>query len=289
MDAAIFLEVQEVSSYDLLKVHMKTIKMTEKVMGQIAFFLILGMNFLGEVACTSSNGSLSESRPILTLGLSADYPPFEFNQDGKIVGFDVDLAQEVARRLGYDLSIQDMDFSVLIPSIQNGRIDFAMSGMTITEIRKKNVDFSDVYFKSGFALILKKESQFSKEEDFKGKKIGVQLGTTMEKFAQLKAQIYPDLKVVALGKNSILIQELKSERLFGVLVEESQATEFVKANSSLKSFVLGSRGDGYAIVFPKDPVVGRVEFLKEKFNAELKNLRKNGKMRELRLKWLGKK
>ena len=90
---------------------------------------------------------------ILRLGLSADYPPFEFKKDGRVVGFDVELAEELAKDLGYSLEIQDMDFSALIPSLTSGRVDFVMSGMAVNEERKKNIDFSDIYYTGKFAVI----------------------------------------------------------------------------------------------------------------------------------------
>src|SRR4051812_42225136 len=85
------------------------------------------------LAIQGCSGSAKQEQKILRLGLSADYPPFEFKQDGKVVGFDVDLATELAQELGFSLEIQDMDFSALIPSLNSGRVDFVMSGMAINE------------------------------------------------------------------------------------------------------------------------------------------------------------
>src|SRR4051812_47325674 len=96
---------------------------------------------LGLSACTAGNLGVGEKT--LVMGFSADYPPFEFKKNGEVVGLDIDVAREVAQALGFSLVLQDMDFSALIPALQSGRIDFAMSGMTLNEERKKNVDFSD--------------------------------------------------------------------------------------------------------------------------------------------------
>nr|6Y16_A Chain A, Amino acid ABC transporter, periplasmic amino acid-binding protein,Amino acid ABC transporter, periplasmic amino acid-binding protein [Thermotoga maritima MSB8]6Y16_B Chain B, Amino acid ABC transporter, periplasmic amino acid-binding protein,Amino acid ABC transporter, periplasmic amino acid-binding protein [Thermotoga maritima MSB8] len=91
-----------------------------------------------------------KSRGYLLVGLSADFPPFEFvDENGNIVGFDVDLAKEIARRLGVELKIVDMTFDGLIPSLLTKKIDVIISGMTITEERKKVVAFSDPYFDAG--------------------------------------------------------------------------------------------------------------------------------------------
>ena len=133
----------------------------------------------GQASVDPKKDQLKPESTELILGLCADYPPFEFKKSGEIVGFDVDVAQEISKELGYPLSIQDMDFSALVPALQSGRIDFVMSGMTVTDERKKNLDFSDPYFSSKFALVLPKESSFSQESDFEDKRVGAQLGSTM--------------------------------------------------------------------------------------------------------------
>ena len=239
------------------------------------------------VACNSSSQVKESHAPILVMGLSADYPPFEFKKNGEVVGLDIDIAREVAQEMGATLSIEDMDFSGLIPAMHSGRIDFIMSGLTITDDRKKNVDFSDIYFTSSFALIIPQESSLSKIEEFQGKKLGAQLGTTMEKFLKdLASAQYRNLKVVALGKNPVLIQELKSGRLDGIVVEEAQAASFVKANPSLKQVLLaGAQGDGYAVAFAKNSP--KAEQIKKKFNEVIAKLKSSKKMDELKLKWLG--
>jgi polar amino acid transport system substrate-binding protein len=271
----------------------------------------------GLLACTQNHSTQSQStsgkttqnvgsEKTLKMGLSADYPPFEFKKNGEVVGFDVDVAQAVARELGYTLSIQDMDFSSIIPSLQSGQIDFAMAGMTVTEERKKNMEFSDTYFTSSFALIVPRSDAntgvntntgaggnanagvVSKDlsktlADLSGKKIGVQLGTTMEKFAKEKAKQDPSIQVVSLGKYPLLIEELKSGRLQGVVSEDVQAAAFVQANPVLTYLALASTGDGYAIAFQKDKGIE----LKNSFNQTLKKLQDSGVLDQIRSKWLG--
>ena len=247
--------------------------------------LTVGFFFSGLVlfqwGCTRTDSKVDNA---LVMGLCADYPPFEFKKNGEFAGFDIDLAHEIARKLGYTLKIQDLDFSALIPSLQSGRVDFVMSGMTISEERKKNIEFSEVYFLSSFALIVPQASPFLAENQFQGKRVGVQLGSTMEKFAKEMSKDYSDMKIVALGKNPVLIQELKSGRLDGVLSEEVQARAFVEANPSLKFAPLSRHsGDGYAIAFPKGE---KAVQLREKMNLALSDLRKSGKLEEIKTRWM---
>lgn len=238
------------------------------------------------VGCSRSDQSTHEAERSLVLGLSADYPPFEFKKNGEIVGLDVDIARAIAKDLNMSLSIQDMDFSALIPSLQSGRIDFVMSGMTITEERKKNIDFSQIYYTASFAIVVDQASEFAKEDDLQNKRVGAQLGSTMEKYAREKAKTFSGMQIVALAKNPMLIQELKSGRIDGVLSEEVQAISFVEANPSLKQVRLGGSGDGYAVAFAKGNVKSAA--LKEKMNRSLEKLKASGELDQIKMKWLGK-
>ncbi len=238
------------------------------------------------IGCTKQ--SLEINTPLsLEMGLSADYPPFEFKKNGQIMGFDVDLAQEISKELGYPLSIKDMDFSSLIPALQSGRIDFIMSGLSATEERRKNMDFSHPYFINALALVVPIDSLFHREEDFQNKKIGAQLGSTMEKFAKETASHSLNMQVIALGKNPLLIQELKSGRLDGIIFETVQAFAFVQANPALKVIPLKS-GDSYnenMVAFSKSN--HKHPQLKEQFNLALEKLKNNGTLEKIKSKWIG--
>jgi polar amino acid transport system substrate-binding protein len=161
-----------------------------------------------------------------------------------------------------------------------------MSGMTMTEERKKNVDFSHLYFTASFAILVDQASPFAKEQDLQGKKVGAQLGSTMEKYAREKAKTFSGMQIVALSKNPMLIQELKSGRIDGVISEEVQATSFIEANPSLKQVRLSASGDGYAIAFAKSN--SKSAALREKVNAALEKLKASGELDQIKTKWLGK-
>jgi ABC-type amino acid transport substrate-binding protein len=231
------------------------------------------------------------------MGVSPDYPPFEFSKGGTTVGYDIDLAQALAKEAGVSLVIQDLDFSSLIPSLQSGRIDFAMSSISANEERKKNVDFSDPYFLSSFALLTREDGSVVQESDLPGKIVGVQLGSTMEKHAKILKERHPGMEVVSLSRNPILIQELKSKRLDGVLVEDLQAAAFVVANPHLKFVSLSNSGDGYSIAFRKQKNLPKTASegsflhapLRDRMNAALKKLKADGTLDELKNKWLLKK
>jgi ABC-type amino acid transport substrate-binding protein len=247
------------------------------------------------ISCQSShNQSASETndqKPTLIMGTSADYPPFEFRKDGKVAGLDIDIAQEIAKQLGYTLKIQDTEFSSLIPSLQSGKVDFVMSGMSATEERKKNVLFSTTYYNNSFAFMTTKNSPIHGEADFTGKKIGVQLGSTMEKVAKEKAKsdsFNTKFKLISLGKNAILMEELKAGRLDGVIIEETQAKAFGKIHSTLTFNKLPewnpNLSEGYAIAFNKNSL--EASGLLEKFEKALKTLKTEEKLKKIEERWL---
>lgn len=172
----------------------------------------------------------------LVLGTSADYPPYEFHRsvNGKdeIVGFDIEIAKQIAKDLGVELEIKDMKFDGLLAALDQGNIDMIVSGMTPTEERKKNVDFSDVYYTAVQTVIERAadKEKFKTAADFKGKKVGVQKGAIQEEIA--KKQL-PDAQAVALPKISDLVLSLKNNRVDAVLLESPVATSNLKANTDL--------------------------------------------------------
>lgn len=148
----------------------------------------------------------------LVVGTSADYPPYEFHKevDGKdqIVGFDISIAKSLAEDLGVELQINDMDFDGLLIALQAGKVDMVFAGMTPTDERKENADFSDIYYTAQHGVIVRKgeEGKIKSIDDLKDKKIGVQKGSIQERLANEKI---PDAQKKALGKVTDLVLDLK--------------------------------------------------------------------------------
>ena len=141
-------------------------------------------------ACSSSNSTKTKSQELkdkgkIVLGVSPDYPPYEFltteNGNKKVVGADIYLAEQVAKKLGVQVEIQQMAFDSLIAALNANKVDMVISGVNPTEERKKAVDFSDVYYTSKGIFVVNKDSEEIKSvADLKNKKIGVQKGSTYE-------------------------------------------------------------------------------------------------------------
>ncbi|WP_027339017.1 basic amino acid ABC transporter substrate-binding protein [Halonatronum saccharophilum] len=147
-------------------------------------FLSLLMFAVLVVGCSNQEGTTWENvqENGLRVGMDAAYRPFEFyDEDGEITGFDADLIREIGDRLDVDIVLQDVSFDGIIPGLQAGEYDLIISAMTITEERAQAVNFSDPYFNAGQVIaVLEDNDTINNEGDLKGKRVGVQLGTTAD-------------------------------------------------------------------------------------------------------------
>lgn len=248
-----------------------------------AFTMILLTGVLS--ACGKSENAKADNKKTLVMATSADYPPFEYVETGKsdeIIGFDVDLAKAIAGKLGYELEVKDTDFGGLIQSLKSGQADFVLAGMTPTEERKKNVDFSDIYYTASHMIVSKKDSEIETLEDLKGKTVGVQLGSIQEGKAD---EIKETVAITVENRNRIpeLIQEIKAGRFDAAIIEDTVAKGFFENDKELVGFTISDDPEeaGSAIAFPKNSE------LTEKFNKELQKMKENGELQELVVKWFG--
>ncbi|MGN7469928.1 transporter substrate-binding domain-containing protein [Brevibacillus sp. SAFN-007a] len=220
----------------------------------------------------------------LVMATSADYKPYEFHDltSGKdeIVGFDIDIANYIAKELGYEIQITDMNFDGLVPALQANRADFVMAGMTPTPEREKNVDFSAIYYDAKNTIVSRKESNLTKPEQLAGKKIAVQLGSIQEEAAQELAKTVQGLQVTSLNKLGEIVEEVKTGRVDAAIIEDTVAKGFVQSNPGLQfTTIETNETNGAAIAFPKgSPHV-------EKFNEVIKKMQENGEMDKLIQKW----
>ncbi len=231
----------------------------------------------------ASNGDTKESKETLVMGTSADYPPFEYIDSSKgddIIGFDVDIANYIADELGYTIEIKDMDFSGLITALSSERVDFVLAGMTPTEERKENVDFSEIYYTANHMIVSSASNKITAPEELEGKKVGVQLGSIQEDKANEIKDGGVGMEIITLNRIPELIQELKSGRYDAIVIEDTVANGYLKSNDDLSGENLPNTEEaGSAVAFPKDSE------LTEEFNNVIKEMKENGKMDELIEKW----
>lgn len=191
------------------------------------------------ISCTSSENTLEKikNNGELILGTSADYPPYEFpiiNSDGSesILGFDISIAEEIAKDLGVKLTIKNLDFSGLLDALNSGNVDLILSGITPTEERKQSIDFSDIYYtaKNVVVTLNKNENSIKSIEDLKNLNIGVQIGSIQDRIAQEKLT---DSKIKSLLRVPELILELLSGKVDAIVIENPVAEQYVKNNPEL--------------------------------------------------------
>ncbi|MEF2967224.1 transporter substrate-binding domain-containing protein [Paenibacillus sp. M1] len=171
-----------------------------------------------------SNGGAGKK---LILGLSADFPPYEFRDSkGEIVGFDVEIAKEIAKDLGAELEIKDMLFDSLLNELESGRIDLVISGLSPTPERAEQVDLSKIYYKAEQAVVTVTENKdkYATMESLEGVKIGVQKSSIQEDIAKEIA----GAKLTSLGKISDIIMQLQTGRVDAAIIEGPVAESFVK-------------------------------------------------------------
>ncbi|WP_141431765.1 transporter substrate-binding domain-containing protein [Bacillus sp. 03113] len=253
----------------------------------VSISLIVCFLFGVLTACGTKDQSADKSdKKVLTMGTSAEYPPFEYVDTSKgedIIGFDIDLAKAIASKLGYEVKVQDMDFNGLIPALEAKKIDFVLAGMTPTEKRKQSVDFSEVYYTAHHMIVSKKESNIKSVEDLNGKTVGVQLTSIQEDKAKELAKSI-NLKIENRNRIPELIQDIKTGRFDAAIIEDLVAKGFLEKNKDLTGVTIaGSEEEaGSAMAFPKGSK------LTEDFNNELKKMKENGELDKLIVKWFGK-
>ena len=258
--------------------------MKKLLMKKLLLFITSIITVFTLTACSSSNSTKTKSQELkdkgkIVLGVSPDYPPYEFltteNGNKKVVGADIYLAEQVAKKLGVQVEIQEMAFDSLIAALNANKVDMVISGVNPTEERKKAVDFSDVYYTSKGIFVVNKDSQEIKSvDDLKNKKIGVQKGSTYETYA--KEQLKMDEKnIQALTDVPSLLQDLKNKKIDVVLIPDDVAKIAMNKYTDIKISKFTAENDpeatGMAIAFKKGKDNSNKELL-EKVNAVIKEI-----------------
>mgnify|MGYP002625571651 CR=1 FL=1 len=218
--------------------------------------------------------SCSKSSQVVKMGTNAAFPPFEYTEGTEVVGFDVTVSNLIARDYGKQLQVVDMSFDGLIAALQAGSIDFIAAGMTATEERRKNVDFSEPYYSSKQTIIVRSDTNtVSSVKDLAGKSIGVQSGTTGEIYATEEVE-KASVKSFKTGIDASLA--LKNGAIDSIILDELPAKEIVRRNPELKIIDDDFFTDEYAIAVKK----GNTELLNS-INKTIQTIKENGTYQKL--------
>ena len=209
----------------------------------------------------------------LTMATNATFPPYEMTTDtGAFEGIDVDTAQAIAEKLGLELQIDDMEFDAALLSVQQGKADIVMAGVTVTDERKAVMDFSGSYATGIQSIIVPEGSDIATPDDLAGKKIGTQRGTTGYIYC---SDDFGDENVVAYDSGLTAVQALNNGQVDAVVIDNAPAQEYVAANPGLVILDTSYAEEDYAIGMAKGSA------LEDAINAALEELKADGTLQSI--------
>ncbi|GAA4089019.1 transporter substrate-binding domain-containing protein [Streptomyces shaanxiensis] len=218
----------------------------------------------------------------LTTCTHLPYPPFQSEIGGKVQGFDVSLIDLVAKDLGVKQEILDTPFENFKTGafLNSGECDLAAAGMTITEERKKNVDFSDPYFEATQAVLVDKKSGISSFADLEGKKVGAQAQTTGEDYAKSKG-----LDPVSFESSDAVLNGLRTGQVQAVVIDYPVVQGWLKDKANAAAFEVAEQvntGEQYGVTVKKGN-----DKLREAINKAINDAKADGTYKKLYEQWIG--
>lgn len=253
---------------------------------------IFGILGLTRPASAASDTSLArvKAKGTLVMGTSPNYPPYEFqiNQHGqsKIVGMDVEIGKQIAKDLGVKLVIKKLSFDSLLPALTTGKVDMILSGMSPTPARRKNVDFTDIYYTEGESILINKTdgAKYKTKANLAGQKVAAETGTLQ--YNLIKQQM-PNAQLTGMSSAANLILALKTHKVAAVVKGTASATAYAKNDPSLMAinghFKTSSAQAGNAIALKKGS-----PSLKNAINRSLTKIKKHHWIEQRYLKTAGK-
>ncbi len=214
----------------------------------------------------------------ITVGTSADFPPFEYIENGQFVGFDMDLMREIAKLAGFELKFVDMSFDSLIPALRAGQVDVVAAAMTITDERKQVVDFSTPYWTADQSIIVKADSDLTITVLHQKGRIGVQTGTTGDLWCTdnlVGKGLLLEKNLKRYDTFVLALSDLLNGNIDAIVLDSPVANRFA-AIKPVKVVGIIVTGEQYGIAVKK----GNKELL-DKINSAIKVLNETGKMAEL--------
>ncbi len=239
------------------------------------------------VACGSGDTAQDEAtdtkeKKVLNVGTEATFIPFEFIDKGEVTGFDVDLLNAVAEEAGYEVKIENTGWDAMFAGLQSKQLDIGMAGITINEDRLETYDFSDPYFESISMIAFKEGTEINSAADLKGKKIGVQNGTTGQFSAEdVVGENSPNISKYETA--ALMFQALLSNNVEVVVTDKAVAEEYRTKYPDSNIVTITDEDtfapEYYGIAFPKGSE------LVDDFNEALHTVLENGKYEEIFKKW----
>ena len=247
----------------------------------LACFMIFAL-----VACSGGSKDNGDSQDeteevkVLKMGSSADFPPYEYYEGDEIVGIDAEIAAAVCEKLGYQLEINDMIFDSIITAVKQGKVDFGMSGFTVTEDRLLEIDFTIPYTTSKQVIVVPEDSEIQSVDDLFADgatyKVGVQTNTTGDIYISDDVDTLGlSLEVMQFTKATDAIIALTSGKVDCFIIDDQVGKAFCAANDGIKVLETEYVVEEYAVVFPKESE------LYDDFNTALQELIDDGTVQQI--------
>ena len=219
----------------------------------------------------------------LILGLDATFKPMGYtDENNEIVGFDIDVAEEVCKRLGVELVKQPINWDTLTTDLNVGKCDCVWNGLSINEERQEKMNLSEPYMKNAMVFVVKGDSTVEKMSDLKGKKISVQNGSSAQTILE-SCEIKDDITISPIATNVEALQQLELGVVDAVFLDEVVADYEIKnSGKNYKKLAEGLEEEEYAIAFRKDD-----QALRDAVQQTLSEMKADGKLAEISTKWFG--
>ncbi|WP_418910617.1 amino acid ABC transporter substrate-binding protein/permease [Arthrobacter koreensis] len=241
-----------------------------------AVALLLGIPASGAFAATSPAAGEAAGKTY-TIGTDTTFAPFEFRENGELVGIDIDLMNAIAEDQGFSVEIRSLGFDAALQALQSNQVDGVIAGMSITEERQKVFDFSDPYFESGIQMaVAENNNDVSGYEDLEGKRVAVKTGTEGQAFAESIKDQY-GFDVIAFAQSAQMYDDVKAGSSVAVFDDYPVLAYGIKSGNGLKTVTDKEVGSSYGFAVNADT---NPELL-EAFNAGLADLRESGEYDEI--------
>ena len=258
----------------------------------LAVLAIVALGLTGCSKAAKNDGSGKDtslqtikSKGKLVLGLDDAFPPMGYrNENNEIIGYDIDLAKEVAKRLGVELVLQPIDWNAKEQELNTGKIDCIWNGFTITEERAKNMAFTKPYLKNAQVLVVKKSAPYQTLADLKGKSIGLQAGSSAADALNSAADFKASLKnVVEFKDNLTALMDLEVGGVDAVIMDLIVANDNIKrAGKDYRILAESLSAEDYGVGFRKNDLA-----LRDAVQATLEAMAKDGTLANITTQWFG--
>jgi polar amino acid transport system substrate-binding protein len=257
-----------------------------RIIGIIMAITIMFLTGCGKTSTNTSSQKSTNGNEKFIVGLDDNFPPMGFrNEKGEIVGFDIDLATEAAKRMGMTVEFKPVDWDGITMSLKNKDIDVIWNGLTITDKRKQQINFTKAYLQNKQIIVVKEGSKISKKSDLSGMVVGIQMGSSSEEALNSDKDLVKSLKDVRkFADNTQALLDLKNGGIDAVVVDEVVGRYYISKKPGEYKVLDEDLGkEEYGVGVRKEDK----DFL-EKLDKAIDDMKKDGTADKISEKWFGK-